>query len=154
MKLFQLNDEYSVVCVIESTRSGFRHLATLMQNGSEINKAKCCYSNRTWECFEFESVLQDLLGKNFSDEEVKGFLDVAGGRAKIEFDENMKTVGAIASLGEVFGQSKKESNDWKARMLKAGLPGLDIPADWDSLSEDERESRLDKVIAVTKEVRA
>lgn len=150
MKLFQLNSEYSVVCVSESTRSGFRHLATLMQNGSEIDKAKCCYQNRTWESFEFESVLRDLLGKTFSDEEVKDFLQVASGRAKEELDSTMKTVGAVAMMGEIFGQDKKEKNDWKARMLKAGLPGLDVPDDWDTLPEAEKESRLNKVIALSR----
>jgi hypothetical protein len=34
-------------------------------------------------------------------------------------------------------------------MLKAGLgnAGLEIPADWDTLSEDEKTRRLDAVIA-------
>jgi len=39
-------------------------------------------------------------------------------------------------------------NNWKARMLKAGLSnqGLIIPEDWDTLSEDDKEARLNKVI--------
>jgi len=59
-----------------------------------------------------------------------------------------KSISAIASLGDVFGKSQKESNDWKARMLKAGLQdkGLIMPEDWESLSEDEKETRLNTVI--------
>lgn len=52
----------------------------------------------------------------------------------------------VASLGAIFGGNQKESNDWKARMLKAGMPGLDMPDDWDSLSEDEKQTRLNLVI--------
>ena len=52
-----------------------------------------------------------------------------------------------AQIGEIFGQNKKEKNDWKARMLKAGLgEGLDMPEDWNSLSEEEKERRLNKMI--------
>jgi len=56
----------------------------------------------------------------------------------------------IARLGDVFGQNKKESNDWKLRILKAGLEqrGLDIPEYWDRLSEDEKTKRLDAVISL------
>lgn len=53
-------------------------------------------------------------------------------------------VSAIAMLGDVLTGSKKESNDWKARMLKAGYSDLSMPDDWDTLSEDEKEKRLNK----------
>ena len=37
----------------------------------------------------------------------------------------------------------------KKRMLKAGLgEGLDFPEDWNTLSEDEKEIRLNKVVAL------
>ena len=55
----------------------------------------------------------------------------------------------VAKMGEVFGKTQKESNDWKARMLKAGLEskGLIMPDNWDSLSEDDKTRRLDAVIS-------
>jgi len=31
-------------------------------------------------------------------------------------------------------------------MIKAGMPGIDIPEDWDTLSEEEKETRLNYVI--------
>lgn len=65
-------------------------------------------------------------------------------------NEQFSTVGKIAALGEIFANTPKEKNDWKARMLKAGLPGLSIPEDWDSLSEEEKEKRLNKVIEFSK----
>jgi hypothetical protein len=45
-------------------------------------------------------------------------------------------------------RTQKETNDWKARMLKAGVPELSMPDDWEDLSEDEKESRLNKGIGV------
>lgn len=69
----------------------------------------------------------------------------------------MKMVGTIAQLGEIFAtssdnteeQNKKATNDWKSRMLKAGLSGLSMPEDWDTLSEEEKERRLDGVITLS-----
>ena len=66
MEIFQINKNYAVVCNSENTRYGFRHLATLLKNGCEDSKAKACYYNRTWEKFEFESVVLDSIRNSFS----------------------------------------------------------------------------------------
>ena len=64
MRIFKINKKLSIVCEAESTRYGFRHLATLMSNGSDTYiKAKCCYYNRTWERFAFQTVVLKLLNK-------------------------------------------------------------------------------------------
>jgi len=78
-------------------------------------------------------------------------------RAKIESEReeveesnsSLKTIALVASLGDIFGKNQKESNDWKARMLKAGLEGrgLIMPDDWDSLSEETKQARLDDALA-------
>jgi len=62
-----------------------------------------------------------------------------------------KTVAMVAKMGEIFGDTQKEKNDWKLRMLKAGINGLDIPSDWDTLTEGEKERRLNKVIEFSSE---
>jgi hypothetical protein len=54
----------TVVCRYENTRNGFRHLATLLINGIERNKAKAVYCNRTWESFPYQTVMQVLLEKS------------------------------------------------------------------------------------------
>jgi hypothetical protein len=72
MKIFELGQNYQAVCVFEGTRSGFRHVATLLRNGSEIAKTKICYQNRTWESYEFESVLLKLIDENFDDTDDAG----------------------------------------------------------------------------------
>ena len=67
-------------------------------------------------------------------------------------DNNFNTVGMIAMMGQFFGETKKESNDWKKRMIQAGLgDAIHIPEDWDTLTEEEKEKRLNKVIEVMRE---
>lgn len=68
MRIFRLDNEYSVVCTSEGTRYGFRHLATLVKNGRDISKAKVTYYNRTWEAFEFQTVVEKLIRGYFSDD--------------------------------------------------------------------------------------
>ena len=75
MKIFNLDGVYNVVCNSEGTRSGFRHIATLCRNGYEIAKAKCTYLNRTWECYEFESVLIKIINDNFTGTEKEKYLE-------------------------------------------------------------------------------
>lgn len=61
-KIFKVNDKIVIVCDWVNTRYGFRHDAKLFVNGLEHgDKAKCCYYNRTWEKFEFETVIHKLL---------------------------------------------------------------------------------------------
>lgn len=60
----------------------------------------------------------------------------------------MRMTGAVMAMGEIFADTQEQKNDWKARMLRAGLDGkgLIMPEDWDTLSEDEKTRRLDAVI--------
>lgn len=155
MKLFKINKNIEVVCRSEKTRNGFRHLATLLINGREREDGKCCYLNRTWEKYEFQSVLYDVINKAFKNkilsEEDKKICDEFiedGKQAREEVESKFKTVGMISSLGEIFCDNQKDKNDWKKRMLKAGIQGLDIPEDWNTLDEDEKERRLNGVIKI------
>jgi hypothetical protein len=53
-------------------------------------------------------------------------------------------------MGELFCDNQKDKNDWKVRMLKAGLEnkGLIMPEDWNTLDEDTKQARLDGVIKI------
>lgn len=156
MKIFKITPEIEVICESESTRSGFRHLANLFLNGREIASDKCTYQNRTWESYEFQSVLRKVIERASKEkllsEEQKKVCDTF-----IEGDQtdwsNFKMVSNIAKLGEIFCDNQKDKNDWKARMLKAGLgnAGLEIPEDWDTLDEDTKQARLDGVIQIMSE---
>lgn len=76
MRIFNLNKVYNVVCNSQGTSYGFKHTATLHKNGFEIAKAKRCYYNRTWESFEYESILIDIVNFNFTGTEKIKFLEV------------------------------------------------------------------------------
>ena len=155
MKIFKISPEIEVVCESEHTRSGFRHLATLMIDGTERETGKCTYQNRTWESYEFQSVLFEVTNKAFKNK----ILTEEQKKACDEFIEGdhtdwsgFKTTSMVAKMGDLFCDTQKEKNDWKARMLKAGIQGLDIPEDWDELSEDEKGKRLDNVISLASDV--
>jgi hypothetical protein len=60
-RIFKVNETIEIVCDWVNTRYGFRHDARLFVNGYEREKAKCCYYNRTWEPWEFHSVLTKLI---------------------------------------------------------------------------------------------
>ena len=155
MKIFKINENIEVVCKSEKTRYGFRHLATLLKNGIEETNAKCCYYNRTWESYEFQSVLINVINKStsLSKKEKKICIDFADNNK--EDLSNFKTIGMIAQLGEVFCENQKDKNDWKERMLKAGLEnkGLVMPDNWNDLDENTKQERLDKVIEQMKKVK-
>lgn len=63
MKIFNLPNDYMVICNSKNTRSGFKHEATLCHNGREIHSTEIRYLNRTWERFTFESVLLKVISQ-------------------------------------------------------------------------------------------
>lgn len=151
MRIFKITKEIEVVCNSESTRYGFRHLATMFKDGAEIQDGKCTYQNRTWERYEFQSVLNDVVrkalkNKLISEEEEKACKEFIDGDQTDWSD--FKTTSAVAKMGELFYDNQKDKNDWKKRMLKAGMEnkGLIMPDDWDTLDEDTKTARLDAVI--------
>lgn len=155
----KINSTLSVECRSEKTRYGFRHLAILYKDKGEIAKAKCCYYNRTWESYEFESVLGKLLKKAdqsalLSKWDLRCFDKFIKDGGK-QTNDSLHTIATIAQMGEIFCNSQKQKNDWKARMLKAGLEskGFIMPEDWNELSEDEKENRLNKIINTLQEAK-
>lgn len=139
------------------TRYSWGHKAWLYLNEQEIAEAKIRYYNRTWEAWDFATVIEKLYtqAKNeklLSKYHLRLFKKMIDNQGKVEqkrANDQLKSVAMIASLGDIVGKNQKESNDWKSRMLKAGL-NLEMPQDWDSLSETEKEQRLNKVINYTK----
>jgi hypothetical protein len=49
--------EYEFVNEYRNTRHGFAHDTTLFINNVEKVKHTCNYSNRTWECYRFQTVM-------------------------------------------------------------------------------------------------
>ncbi len=151
MKIFEISKKIEVKCESKDTRNGFKHTATLTYEGIEMESVKCCYVNRTWESYQYESVLKKLADKEstLSKAEKKVFAKAIknGGNTSME---DLNRVANIAKLGDIFGKTQKESNDWKERMIKAGLEnkGLIMPEDWDDLDEDTKQFRLDGAIKI------
>ena len=52
-----------VVCDSKSERGGFRHRAVLTVGGHQVDKAFCHYVNRTWEAYEYQTVLHKVIEK-------------------------------------------------------------------------------------------
>jgi len=75
MKIFTLDKRFSVVCEWKNTRNGFKHEATLCSNGECVATVKCCYLNRTWEVYEYESVLKKLIILHFKGAEKVKYLE-------------------------------------------------------------------------------
>lgn len=149
MKTFTYKN-YQIVCEWKKTRIAFKHEATLFKDGQEIDNAKICYQNRTWESYEYESVIEKLLEKTneLTKEEKNKFLSQNKESEHQRINGNFKMIAGIAKLGEILCDNQKSKNDWKARMLKAGLEssGLQMPEDWNKLDENTKTIRLNAVI--------
>lgn len=65
----------------------------------------------------------------------------------------LKSVAMVAKLGALLCPSQKEQNDWKVRMMQAGLDnrGLNMPENWDQLGEDEKTKRLNGALSAISE---
>jgi len=67
---------------------------------------------------------------------------------------NLKMASTVAAMGEIIaGDTLKEKNDWKKRMLNT-QHGLSFPDDFDDLPEEERKKRLDGAIKIGLETEA
>ena len=150
---FKINDKITVVARSEKTRNGFKHVVDLYIDGDLVDSAKVNYLNRTWESYEYQTALKKLIEDttHLSEEEKGQGMQFTKDRITVErkkVEEDFGRIGAIAKMGDIFGQTIKEKNVWKTRMLKAGLEnkGLIMPEDWDTLDEKTKTERLDAVI--------
>ena len=153
MKSFKVNRLYTVVCHSENTRYGFRHLAELQRNYPHweiLAHAKACYYNRTWESYDFQSVIHDVLSKAFNKVTAKRYRKKIDAEALGHVNDHFNLVAGIAKLGEILCEKPEDQNAWKKRMI-ATVPGIDFPEEFNALSEEEKEKRLNGVIGVLAE---
>jgi hypothetical protein len=78
MEKFTVNDRISIVCEFKNTRNGFKHVAHLFLCSQEIEEAKICYLNRTWESYRYQTVIHKLIkeSENLTEEEITECLNV------------------------------------------------------------------------------
>lgn len=147
-KVFPVKKGVEIEAHFEKTSSGFRHIAVLKVDGQEVDRAKATYQNRTWESYEFETAIRNLLQvtDELTEQEKEQFLEKQKKQEKEDVERRFGLIANVAKMGEVLTDTQEEKNKWKKRMLKAGVPELDFPKDWDKLSEDEKEKRLNKII--------
>lgn len=63
-----------------------------------------------------------------------------------EQNDKMGFLGAFMKLANITSETLEQKNETKLKMLKATMgEGLIIPNDWDELSEEIKEQRLDKI---------
>ncbi len=61
-RIINVNDnKYEFVCRSEKNYSGFKHIATLYINGECTSRSDRQYYNRTWEMYDFQSVMIDIV---------------------------------------------------------------------------------------------
>ena len=143
-KTFTLDNGAVVECGWQNTNYGFRHLAVLRQYPLRV-EAKACYYNRTWESYEYASVVHSAIRKAFP-KEADALITKVDDQARGRINDQFGMIAGIAKLGEILCEKPEEKNDWKKRMRTAGMPGIDFPEGFDALSEDEKQRRLDGVI--------
>jgi len=149
-KVFGLSGDIRARCWWEKTRYGFRHLAVLTVNWQAESRAKVCYQNRTWETYRYESVLKKLVeNSGLSDYDKKSCMDKVN---ETKEPESFNALKGILAMGKLMNAdaSKKIKNDFSLRMIKAQFEksGLSVPDDWNELSEDEKEKRLDGIASI------
>ena len=147
MKIFELDEQFSVVCNWKKTRNGFKHEASLMKNGREIDKVKCCYLNRTWERYEFQSVLHKIINKCFKEDRVQELIDKVDGKTAEEEKAKFSPVKFACAIGDILCSTEEEKNNWKKRMLGT-VPGIEFPEEFDGLPEEEKKRRLDEAAKI------
>lgn len=153
-QIFNLTKKIKIECKTYETRYSWGHYAYLYIDGKYIGEKKITYYNRAWEAYTFQSILKAIVNKfskSFTKRQLtlcKKFIDNPKQAEKDPSMQGLKTIAMIAKMGDIFGNTQKEKNDWKARMLKAGLEnkGLIMPENWESLTEAEKEKRLNGAI--------
>ena len=64
MKIFECkaHPEFKIVAQSYETRNSWGHKAELIKNNDHtLNKYKIRYYNRTWECYQYQSVIKAVL---------------------------------------------------------------------------------------------
>lgn len=64
MQIFKCKEypEYEIVAYSYETSNSWGHKATLMHNGTRtLNNYKIRYYNRTWECYQYQSVIKAVI---------------------------------------------------------------------------------------------
>lgn len=71
MTEFKINDHVTVKCWVYETRYSWGHKATVEVDGQELDKEyKIVYLNRTWESYQFQSMLYNVADRGLKSKEL------------------------------------------------------------------------------------
>ena len=100
--------EITFVCYTTYTRNGFCHTAHLMGWKYDITDTKASYCNRTWERFEYESVLKRAIEKLPTDIQKAVYAQIIEGKAAEEEQKAEEQFEAFKSLHDSLSPENKE----------------------------------------------
>ena len=116
--------DYAFTCYGQGTSYGFRHICTLGYNNTDVCRyikgdiiSKACYCNRTWERFQYETVLRQGIENLNESKEVKQALHdiLIDGKAQAEHEQAEKEIQAFQNL---YNQTSQEFKD---RIANSGI---------------------------------
>lgn len=107
--------EITFRCYTTDTRCGFCHTAHLMGWEYEQTDTKASYYNRTWERFEYESVLKRAIEKLPTDVRQQVYDQIIDGKAAEEEKKAEEQFEAFKSLHDSLSDENKE------RLAKSGI---------------------------------
>ena len=107
--------EITFRCYTTDTRSGFCHTAICTTWGIDTTPSKCSYYNRTWERFEYESVLKRAIEKLPKDLQQPVYDQIIDGKAA---EEEKKADEMVAKFEELHSSLSDEN---KARLANSGI---------------------------------
>lgn len=102
-------NEYEFVCDSHNTRNGFNHECELFVNGKYEASGKCVYYNRTWEKYDYQSVMYNTISNLIEEREenlkrqfkaANGYVNLTQKR-KAEFEQVLNTDSEIIELRQV-----------------------------------------------------
>ena len=101
-------EEITFRCHTTDTRVGFCHTAHLMGWKYEATDTKASYYNRTWERFEYESVLKRAIEKLPTDVRQQVYDQIIDGKAAEEEKKAEEQFEAFKSLHDSLSEENKE----------------------------------------------
>lgn len=140
-KVFELDGTYSITCWVYETRYSWGHYAEIAKNGSVFNETKYTYYNRTWESYQYQSIIHGLINKARLPDTYNKIADAIGEGNTSKELAHLRLVAVTAGiLGTPDTQLKT--------LITATGGAITKPDDWDTLTDTEKKERLDKAIEV------
>ena len=113
-----------------------------------------CWSSTTGKHLNWISTNKDIRLKNAQfEQELKRVQNGNYGALGQEAPDHLKTVGFVSAMFGILSENDKEAKVKYQKRFYENVPGLQFPDDWDQLSTEEKEKRLDGVNKIALEKR-